>query len=286
MRAFQFSKPKGPGFGISSDFFLSVLSSHASLPAILAVINPHAEGGAVEGFGVPLSPQAEKKALGQPLERGAYGIASKDRKTVLRMLVISKDEAGFDPEVVAKHSELLGVTGDLLNRIRATWTLLQLRFESHDPAVYPALDFMLAISTRLGTLTEGAIADPVSQRYLLPSEVFHAPRLNPLVDAREHVATHNRVEPQGLRVFTKGLQKFALPELEISALSPGYEGRAGAFLLGTAQRVLEGNLLQSGTKLGRFSVAEGGLDRGLWEGIPCYELLPPTALTAAEALEP
>ncbi len=280
----RFSKPKGPGFGISGGFYLSVLSSHAALPAILMVLNPKGEGGAVTGFGVPLASDSTKEMLARPMERGAYGLASKDRKTVLKMLVISKEEAGFDPEAVARHSERLGVEGELLNRIRAAWTILQLRFESHDPSVYPALDFLLAVASRLGTLTDGAVADPISQRYLLPNQVFAKPRLNALVDAREHVSVQLRGTPAGVHAYTKGLQKLGLPELEIQTLSPGSEVAAERFLLAACQSELEGKVVRSGQRLGKFEVKEGGFDRGLWEGIPVFELLPPKAMTASEAL--
>jgi hypothetical protein len=219
------------------------------------------------------------------MTRGIYGFASKDRKTALDVRVFSKEEAGFDTEAVARHSEKLGIGGDLLNRIRGTWNIIQIRFESHDPMVYPALDFTLGLASRLGSLSEGAIADPVSQRYLLPEDVFLKPRINPLVDAREHVAVHMRATSSGIQAYTKGLQKFALPEIEVLSLSPGSELPAERLLLGASQAILEGKLLSPGQRIGRFEVREGGFDRSLWEGIPCYELLPPTSMTASEALQ-
>ncbi|HWA82377.1 MAG TPA: hypothetical protein VG820_03015 [Fimbriimonadaceae bacterium] len=281
----RFSRPKGPGFGISGSFYLSVLSARATLPAIVEVANPTGQGNAVVGFGVPLAPDAPKESLRYPMVRGAYGLASKDRKTVLRMLVVSKEEAGFDPDTVARNSTSLGLSDELTDRIRATWSILQLHFESHDPSVYPALDFLLSCVFRLAALSEGAIADPISQRYLLPEQVFAKPRLNPLVDAREHVAVHLRGTTSGVHAYTRGLQKFALQELEIKSLSPGSEMVAERFLLAACQKILEGRLVGSGHKIGRFEVREGGFDRELWEGIPCFELLPPTSTTATEALE-
>lgn len=280
----RFSRPKGPGFGISGGFYLSVLATHARLPSLLSIVNPAGGGGAVTGFGVPLADDATKDALGAPLERGAYGIASKDKKTVLRMMVVSKEEAGFDTETVARYSESLGISGELLNRIRATWTLLQLRFESHDPAVYPALDFLLAIAVRLAELTDGAIADPICRRYLLPDQAFAKPRLDPHVDVREHVAVHANPMGSAIRVFTLGLQKFALPEVEIQNLSVGQEKVADSFLLNLGQRILLGSLLRTGQRLGEFEVIDGGFDRALWEGIPCLELRPRGMRTADEAL--
>lgn len=280
----RFSRPKGPGFGISADFYLSVLASQAVLPPLLRVVNPAGEGGAATGFGVPLAADATKDSLGQPLTRGAYALASKDRKSVLKLVVVSKDEIGFDTEAVARHSESLGLEGEALARIRATWTLLQLRFESHDPDVYPALDFVLALAARLATLTDGVVADPISQRYLLPEEVFARPRVNPRVDAREHVAIHIRGDSAGVHAYTKGIQKFAMPELEILGLEPGSEVAVESFLLGAAQSILEGHVLKVGRRVGRFQVREGGLDPGLWEGIPCLVLEPPAGLSPTQAL--
>lgn len=281
----RFRRPKGPGFGISSAYYLSVLSSRAALPSIVEVINPAGDRGSAVGYGVPLAAEATKASLTVPIERGAYALASKDRKTVVQMLVVSKEEAGFDPDAIHRNATALGLSEELLNRIRATWTLLQLRFESHDPDVYPALDFLLGVASRIGELSEGAIADPISRRYLLPDRLFALPRVNPLVDAREHVAVHLAGSPAGVHAYTLGLQKFSRPELEMQALSPGSESAAEHFLLAASQRILEGKLVEAGQRIGRFEAREGGFDRALWEGIPCLELLPPVSMTASEALE-
>lgn len=281
----RFSRPKGPGFGISAGYYLTVLSSHATLPTILQILNPKGDGNAAVGYGVPMAQDATKDVLTRPLARGAYGLFSKDKKSVFQMLVINRDEAGFDPEAVARHSQSLGIEGELLNRIRATWSVIQLRIKSHDPEVYPTLDFILAVTARLGALTEGAIADPISERYLLPDQIFAKPRMDPQVDAREHVAVHLRGTGAGVHAYTRGLAKFALHELEIQALSPGSEVAAERLLIGACQRILKGQLLGAGTRIGKFEVREGGFDRSLWEGTPCFELLPPTNMSASEALE-
>ncbi|MBI3722130.1 MAG: hypothetical protein HY248_06210 [Fimbriimonas ginsengisoli] len=101
MRGLQFGRPKGPGYAISSDFYITVLSARPTLPPLLQVINPHGEGGAVEGFGVPLGGETAPGRLAQPITRGAYALATRDRKTVLKMLVLSKEEASFNPEPYA-----------------------------------------------------------------------------------------------------------------------------------------------------------------------------------------
>lgn len=287
MRPWQFSKPRGPGFGISSSFYLTVLSSKPVLPPILAIVSPSTDLGAVEGFGVPLGKTADRSSLGQPMERGAYALATKDRKTVVRMLVLSKEEACFDPETFARSALAVQSDPELVVRVRATWTVLQLTFETHDPAVYPAAHFFLSVARRLAELAEGVVADPVSRRYLLPDQVLHTSPGETL-DARDVVAVTMRERPDGLHFFTLGLQKFALPELEIYGVEDHLNAVATKFLLGAAQAVLQGSLMQVGGKLGGsaipFEIRTGGLDRALWEGIECFELLPPTQHTATEGL--
>lgn len=290
MRPWQFGKPKTPGFGISRDFYLSVLCSASILPSIRDVVNPDGDGGAAVGFGAPLNAAAaDKGLLRQPMERGAYAVVSKDKKTVLQLLVVSRDEAGYDPEAFAQSSMALGADPELLARIRGTWNLAQLRYESHDPMVYSALDFLLGVSARLAQLGDGVVADPISRRYMLPQGVFHPGRTDPRIDARDHVSVNFRVRKDGLHAYTLGLQKFNLPEHEILNLLDSDQRLAAAFLTGVAQKILQGDLTRSGDLFGSpsmfFQAREGGFDRALWENMPVFELLPPTAHTATEALQ-
>lgn len=288
MPVWKFAKPKGPGFGISKRFYLSVLAARAQLPTILEVLHPQGAGGAVVGFGAPLSQSATKEDLGRPLSRGAYVVSSKDRKTVLRMLVISKEEAGFDPSGLLRSPQAAGFSQELLSRIAATWTLIQLTFESHDATVYPALDFLLGLAKRLGQLCDGAIADPLSELYLLPEHLFRNPRVDPRIDAREHVAIHFQTKPDGLWGCTLGMQKFALHEFEIQGIEPSLVPHTEAFLLSLCQTMLVGRMMDLGDKVGAarmpFDVGPGGLDRSVWEGIDCFELLPPSGNSASEAI--
>lgn len=288
MRPWQFSKPKNPGFGIARGFYLTVLASRAVLPSLLEIVNPQGSGGAIEGLGAPLSPESSKEALALPLARGAYAIATKDRKTVLKTLVINRDEAGFDPEAFAQSSLALTADPELLARVRATWTLVQLMFESHDAMVYPAADFLLKVAARLAELSDGVVGDSIAQRYLLPEAVFHQPRLDPRIDARDHVVADFVLKPDGLHAFTRGLQKFALPELEILSVGESDQEIAARFLLVLSQTILLGDLVKNGERFGSnrmpFEAREGGFDRAMWEGIPVLELLPPTSATSSEAL--
>lgn len=288
MRPWKFAKPKGPGFGVSKRFYLSVLAARAQLPAILEVVNPDGSAGAVSGFGAPLSQGATREDLARPLTRGAYALSTKDRTTVLRMLVISKEEAGFDPAGLLRSSQAASLGQELLSRIAATWTLMQLTFESHHAMVYPALDFLQGVCKRLAELCDGAIADPLSELYILPEHLIRNPRVDPRIDAREHVAVHFQKKPDGLWACTLGMQKFALHEFEIQGLEPAMSAQAEALLLSICQTMLVGHLIDVGDKVGAaglpFDVGPGGLDRAVWEGIDCFELLPPSRVSTSEAV--
>jgi hypothetical protein len=258
------------------------------MPSIRSLINPKGEGGAVVGFGVPLGAGKEKADLDRPLERGIYALASRDRKTVLKMRVLSKEEAGFDPEAFLRSSLATGLSDELRVRLKATWTVAQLTFESYDPAVYPALDLFVDLAGRLAYLSDGAIADPIARRYLLPNELRQAVRLDERVDARESIGIGRRGTPGQEHVATHGMVKFDLPELEIENLLPDEVGLAGRFLIACAQNALMGDPPKSGDRYGApgalFEAREGGFDRTAWEGIPVLELLPPTRMLAGEAL--
>jgi hypothetical protein len=285
--AFKFGKPKTPGYGLSKQYYITVLAAKAHLPSIATVVNPKGESGAISGFGVPLSNTCSKDDLHIPMARGAYAIASLDRKTVLRCLVISKEEAGFDPVAFALSKEAEEIDAELVARIRGTWTLIQLSVESHDPMVAPALAFLVQISQRFGDVTDGAIADPVSRRYCLPASM--AGGTDPTrIDAQFHIALRAARDSDWLRPYTLGLQKFALRELEIPDVAPELEPAAQSMLIGIAQRELDGQVLELGDRIGPksapFHVAEGGFDRARWEGIPCFELVPPPNRTTNEVL--
>ncbi len=285
MRPFwKFARPHGAGFGISKNYYLSVLGSTPVLPPISAIVNPKGENGAIEGFGVPLVSGKDKALLDSPMTRGTYAIASRDRKTVVRMMVMSADEAGFSPESIARSSLASRLSPDLLARLRSTWHLMQLSFESHDPDVYPSLDFLLGIATRLGTISQAVVADPISERYLMPGELMMRPRSDPKVDAREHVFVHRRPEKDKWHLYTKGLSKFAQPELELYEVESVDQDAASRFLISASQGVLQGYLVKNGSQVGPFEARLGGNNKAIWDGIPVYELLPPTGQPVADLL--
>ncbi|MBS1700832.1 MAG: hypothetical protein JST12_04160 [Armatimonadetes bacterium] len=285
MRQFwKFSKPHGVGYGISKGFYLSVLGGTPVLPPISAIVSPKAANGALEGFGAPLVDSKDKALLDSPMIRGTYALATKDRKTVVRLMVMSAEEAGFSPDTIAKSALASRLSPDLLARLRSTWHLMQLSFESFDPDVYPSLDFILGIATRLGTLTNAVIADPISERYLMPNELFMRPRTDPSVDAREHIYVHSRPEGMNWHVFTKGLSKFLQPELELYGVAPGDQEEAARFLMAASQGVLQGFLIQNGSEIGPFEARAGGTNKALWGNTAVLELLPPTGKPVGELL--
>ncbi|HMS56336.1 MAG TPA: hypothetical protein PKA27_13130 [Fimbriimonadaceae bacterium] len=290
MSVFKFSRPKGPGFGISANSYMTVMSAVATLPTLRMVISPKGENGSIPGFGVPLNPGAVKSELDRPMMRGQYGLASPDRKTVLRLRVLSKEEAGFDPGPFLRSSHAAEVDDETKSRMSATWSLLQLTFETHDPEVYPSLWFLLAICRRLGELTQGVVADPIAQRYLLPNKIVQLVPADPRIDARDHIAVKVKDTDGNKWVFTLGMQKFALPEMEIKDVPSGQVLDAQNLLISLAQQALLGKFVEVGAKVGfgnvLFDVAEGGLDRGQWEGIPCLELIPGRNRTVSECLNP
>jgi len=283
MRPWQFSKPKTPGFGISTQAYLTVLSSRSILPTLLQVLNPGGEGGAVDGFGVPAAAGKTRESLAEPMERGKYGLFSKDKKTCLDVMVLSTQEAGFDPEAFAQSGLAQRLDPEIVARIRGTWTLLQVRFQTHDASVYPSLRFALEVVRRLATLCEGVVADPLAARYRLPEQVFHAEPLDPRVDARDHIATHRF----GAEVHTLGMQKFLLEELNLPDVPEASTETAEAFLSLACQKALLGDLIRPGDRLGApaapFETVRG-VDQGRWEGVPVLDLLPPKGMTVQDAL--
>jgi len=285
MKLWRFGAPKTPGFGLSKSYYLSVLSSASVLPSIEDVIVPKPEyEGPVVGFGAPLRAGATKEELRQPMRPGAYAIADRSRKTVCQMLLMGKEDAGFNPETFAQSALAMDFSAETVARIRGTWTIAQFTFQSHDPDVFPSLDFLQDVTARLASLSEGVIADPISRRYLLPSQVRLSDRLDPKFDAREHVSVQFRTVAGANTGYTLGMQKFALPEFELATLLDHEMAIAERFLILLAQTALIRSPMNAGDRTDGFVLAEGGFDRAVWEGIPVLEVLPPTSQMAGDAL--
>lgn len=251
------------------------------LPKLESLIHPKGEDGAIEGFGVPLADGATKDDLHEPIHRGAYALASKDRKTVLKCLVMHSHDAGFDPKALLDTPLVSALDPILSARIGETQMLLQLCFESHDPMVAPSLQFLFDVAGRMGYLTHGVIADPLSESYMHPNDVLH--KASPdRVNASLTVSVQIERFDSQCSVQTIGLQKFSLPDLRLPDV--GHEqGQIGVrFLTTCAQTILDGHLVEPGDRLGakslQFQVAAS-------QALTVLELIPPVGRTASDVLE-
>ena len=268
---------KGPPVPISADFYLSVLAAKAVLPPLLMVVRPNADNGAVEGLGVPLRTDAQKEDLAKPIERGIYAISTPDQKTVLKVRVFSKEEAYFDPDSVLSSSIAERLDPEIRDRIRSTWTILQLTFEAYDPKLYPALDFMLNVASRLGVLTEGVIADPLAGQYRLPESLPSPRDEKEKFDVRDFVTVQSRMTTEGLSLVTAGLAKFGQPELAISMVPQTWSNVADNLLLSAAAGVMKGKTLDPGDVLFAYQgwfVSEAASSGPTWDGAKVLEFLP------------
>lgn len=214
-------------------------------------------------------------------------MASPDKKTVLKMLVMDPGEAGFVPSAVARSAAVQELPEELKQGIEACKVLIQLNFESHNPDVYSACHLMQSLLQRLAMLTDGIVGDPGSSRYGSGADFAPAPGLSKLL-ATQFVSTPSRVLPTGYHVYTQGLWKFGLPEIEVEGVSEELAPLGQAFLLSAAQAVLDGTLLQEGAQVGSqrvpFDVRVGGLDRKIFGEHEAFELVPPITSTADEGL--
>lgn len=206
--------PQSVGFGIRSDATLSVLTGSAQLPTPSQVVNPNETDGAIKGKIAPLKAGADRDDLNLPLEQGGYAVASTDNKTILKMVVISKESAQFDPQTVLDSSFGMAMSDEVRHRLAATWHIVQLGFESHDPMVLPALDLQWRIANRLAALTHGLVGDPIAQQYNLPQD-------HPAegLDSSRHIAVTEIASAGAVR--SAGMAKFDLPEMQISGAEPG-----------------------------------------------------------------
>ncbi len=270
-------KPKTPGFGISKNFYLSVLANSPTLPPLIEVVSPKGEGGTVAGFGVPLTSGSSKDDVSRPMKRGTYAIASPDQKTVLRLVVVSKEEAGFDPAPLLQSPEGLSLPDDIRSGVLAAWNLLQVSFESHHPEVFPALEFMLQVTRKLAEKTDAVIADPISRRYVRPKDLIGPKADDHPVAVQDFVSVNQVNGENGIHTFTLGLQKFGITELEFTGVDSGVLPIAQKLLISLAHTLLTGHRFEPGDRIGQpamFQAASGGLDRKMWGGVPVQEILP------------
>ena len=129
----------------------------------------------------------------------------------------------------------------------------------------------------MADLTDGVVADPVSQTYRLPEHYAseHDPGMP--FTTLNHVQAKEVKRAEGSYVHTLGLQKFGLPELEVNVVPTDHAEQAALVLLGLAQKMMAGIKVEAGDGLGPKGVlviAEGGLDRTMWGQTKVFELIP------------
>lgn len=270
----KFSKPVTPGFGLSKDFFVSVLAAKSVLPTLRELANPKGEGGAVKAYLAPMQGN-DRSALERPMVRGVYALASLDRKSVFKIACIPRDEAHFDPAPVLNSPLAATLSDEARNRIAATWHVIQLGVESHDPMVYPALEMAQDFVIRLAELADGVMADSVSRFYRLPEAIRMKPRLDPKFDVREHVS----VVVSGDVQISAGMLKFGLPEISLLNVPDEDAALATKFLLGTCQHILLGHVPEAGNRIGKFTLAYAGTGAP-----PSLELIADPGFSVSEAL--
>lgn len=280
-------KDKSPGFGIASDFYLTVLAARADLPSPSRLLHPKGEGGRVAGFIAPLDKEATKEDLERPLQAGHYVIASLDKKTVLQLTIVPKEHVQYDPEAVIRT---LGsdLSPETAQRMRATWNLLQLTIKSFHRSVYPTLNFLLLVAQKLGYETDGVIADPLSEAYRLPQDLI-APPNDPLPFATRDFVRIKIVDyNKNTRLHTLGMVKFALPELEIVDVPESHSAIAVGLLYSLATYRLTGQSIEPGNVFGDrkhpLRVAHSA-DSDYWQGRPALELIPDNREVITETLD-
>ena len=273
----KFGKHKTPGYGINRGFYLSVLAAQAPLPCLPEIVTPKGENGTVKGFGVPLSKDATKNCLNEALARGAYAVASEDQKTVIKLLIMSKEEAGFSPPATIESAKSFHLTSEVKERMLSTWSIAQLTFESHHPMVFPAVRLILELADRIASLTGGLVADPLSRSYRMPGEVPTAFTTDGSLDVRDVVSVKTVEGEEGPWAFTMGMHKFNLHEYEIQGFSPVLMPIVTDLLYAVGQQRLSGEVLQGGDTIGSESAAmclEAGAGPCLPAGVPCYRITP------------
>lgn len=271
---FKKKKPTPP-FTINRNFYLSVLAGPGALPPILQLVNPQGSNAAVQGFCAPLSPEASKDLLNQPLMPGTYVATTTDKLTILQMDVFRRsDVANFQLPNDPLQLEAAHLTGRRLARAEKCEWLINFIFKGYSPDAYSSVRFMLDVCARLATLTEGVIADPLAEVYRLPEEVSLVPKLDPRIDFREVGSIRAIRINGGVWISTRGMLKFDLPEYEMFGLNDDLVDAAARMLISAAQQTLIGMPLRLGDTAFATSsplrVVEG--TRGDWDGRTVYEL--------------
>lgn len=276
---FRFAKPETPGFGISSNFYITTFIPTTQLPTPSQVCNPTGEGGAEKAMIAPLDPGATKRALVEPLRPGNYAVASIDKKTVIELHIDGLSTTSYNPQAIADTEwAARNLSVEIRNILRATWHFAQFRFRSHHPDVAPALHLVYGVAARLAELTGGLVCDPLAQRYELGPRSRVSESLIPV-----EVMTFE-VTPG--RLVSRGMVKFALPEVSIRGFSDDKKIAASNAIQAATYQMLLGQSLGPGDRIrGDRHTFQVVLDPEVKPGASTIlELIPDDVVSVDEAL--
>lgn len=290
MHLWPFGKRKQPpGLTLNRNFYLSVLAPGGELPPLLSLINPDGSNRAVAGFGAPLSEGASRDLLNVPLPTGAYALTTRTQDTVIQMDVFTLAQVpSFSLPKSKPEREAAGVTPAVGERLDRAEYLINFVIRGYRDAL-ESTRFLLDVVARMGTISDGAVADALAEAYRLPSDLALVNRLHPLVDFRE-IGTVRiaRGEDDTLWVSSRGLIKFNLPEFEMYGVPREYSDAAARMIAAAAQQSLIGMPMRPGESAFSSSspllILEGTRNRHLWADRPTLEFRDPGGPGAARGV--
>jgi hypothetical protein len=285
-----FRKRKPPsGLTLNGNFYLTVLAPGRDLPPLLSLINPDGSNGAVAGFGAPLSEGASRDLLNVPMPTGAYALTTRAQDTVVQMDIFTlKQVPNFVIPKTPGDREAAGITSEVAARLDLAQYLINFVIRGYRDAL-ESVRFFLDVVARMGTISDGAVADALAEAYRLPGDLALTTRLHPLVDFRE-IGTV-RLAPDGEGAFwvsSRGLVKFNLPEFEMYGVPREYSDAAARMIAAAAQQSLIGMPMRPGESA--FSpnspllIHQGTRNRNLWGDRPTLEFRDPGGTGAAKGV--
>lgn len=290
MPIWPFRKRKQPsGLTLNRNFYLSVLAPGRDLPPLLSLINPDGSNGAVAGFGAPLSEGASRDLLNVAMPSGAYGLTTRSQDTVVQMDVFTLEQVpSFAIPKTPGERKAAGITAEVAARLDRAEYLINFVIRGYRDALESTRFFLDAVA-RMGTISDGAVADALAEAYRQPGDLTLKNRLHPLVDFRE-IATV-RIAPDVndlLWVSSRGLIKFNLPEFEMYGVPRKYCDAAARMIAAAGQQSLIGMPMRPGESA--FSpnsplvICEGTRNRNLWGDRPTLEFRDPGGSGAANGV--
>ncbi len=234
-----FSKPR-PILTLSKGFYMTVFSTTPIMPPIIDVIHPRRMSHAVVGMGAPLKGHADPESLAEPMKTGPYALVTMNRKTVIKTLVMPIDECDIDINAIAAEQAAIGVDFEALSRLRAAWFVTQFSFESYDPQIFASIRFLYRLTDRLAELTNGIIADPLAQRYVMPGSLFRESYDEDPLHPHELISIAELPGKDGPRLRTLGMAKFDHPDFAVELPHQDHLQSGQVLLTETVKSMLHG----------------------------------------------